>query len=254
MKFRPRVIPVLLIDGHKLVKTKKFNKSKSVYLGDPINAVKIFNDLNVDELVLLDITASQQKRSIDLDLVKAIGDEAFMPFSVGGGLSNFDEVKQVISGGAEKVVFNTSAFENPKLIEETANHFGRQSVCISLDIKKKRFGGYSLTSHGGKTNQKTKLEEAIINFERLGAGEILLNSVDLDGMRSGFDIELIKKASSISQVPIISCGGAGSMSDIRVAFDNGASAMAAGSLFVFHGSRDAVLINYPSKEEFSNYF
>lgn len=252
--FRPRVIPVLLIDGHRLVKTTKFNKSNSVYLGDPINAVKIFNDLNVDELVLLDISATQQKRSIDLDLVRAIGDEAFMPFSVGGGLTTFDQVKEVIAGGAEKVVFNTSAFTNPSLIEQTANHFGRQSVCVSIDIKKKTFGGYGLVTHGGKTSQKMSLEAAIGHFEGLGAGEIILHSVDRDGTRSGYDYNLIEKVSQISEVPVISCGGAHSLDDIKKAYSAGASAMAAGSLFVFHGARNAVLINYPSKEEFKKYF
>lgn len=251
--FLPRIIPVLLLKGKGLVKTLKFKDPK--YIGDPINAVKIFNDLKADELVFLDITASKEGRTVSGELVKDIGDEAFMPFGVGGGISNIDQIEQLLKAGAEKVVINTNAFLKPELITESAKIFGSQSIVVSLDAKKSLFGKYSCWIKDG--NENTKIDPIMFakKAEDMGAGEIIINSIDLDGMMTGYDIELIKSVSDSVSVPVVACGGAGNLEHISQAyFDGNAHALSAGSMFVFHGPRRAVLINYPSKSELKQLF
>lgn len=251
--YRPRVIPVLLLKNKGLVKTVSFNKSR--YIGDPINAVKIFNDFEADELVFLDITASKEKRTINLDLVKQIGDEAFMPFGVGGGIRTISDVEQILNVGAEKVVLNSVLRENPYLISEAAMKFGSQSVIASVDVKKDFFGKYRAYTNSGKKKVSTDLIDYVKRLQEMGAGEILINSITNDGLMIGFDIELTKKIAESVDVPVIACGGAGEINHLHDVVINGqASAVAAGSMFVYHGPRKAVLINYPDKASLNELF
>lgn len=251
--FLPRIIPVLLLKNKGLVKTKGFSEPR--YIGDPINAVKVFNDLKVDELIFLDITASKETRSVSIELVKDIGDEAFMPFGVGGGISNVKQIESIFRAGAEKIVINTQSVNNPNLVSESANIFGSQSIIVSLDVKKSFFGKYELWINDGNVN--TKLNPIIFakEMENSGAGEILINSINLDGTMKGYDIELIKDITEAVNIPVIACGGAGKLQDLVDAHKSGnAHAVAAGSMFVYHGSRNAVLINYPTKDEIKELF
>jgi imidazole glycerol-phosphate synthase subunit HisF len=251
--FLPRLIPVLLLKGKGLVKTVKFKDPK--YIGDPINAVKIFNDLKADELVFLDITASKEGRTVSVDLVKDIGDEAFMPFGVGGGINDIKQIELLLKAGAEKVVINTNAVHKPGLVDEAAKIFGSQSIVVSIDAKKNLFGKYGCWIKDGSENAKIDPIEFAKKAEDLGAGELIINSIDLDGMMTGYDIELIKSIADIVSVPVVACGGAGNLEHIRRAYSEGnAHALAAGSMFVFHGPRRAVLINYPSKSELKQLF
>ena len=251
--FLPRVIPVLLLKGKGLVKTVKFKDPK--YIGDPINAVKIFNDLKADELVFLDITASKEGRTVSVDLVKDIGDEAFMPFGVGGGINDINQIELLLKAGAEKVVINTNSVLKPGLVDEAAKIFGSQSIVVSIDAKKSLFGKYGCWIKDGSENAKIDPIEFAKKAEDLGAGELIINSIDLDGMMTGYDIELIKSIADIVSVPVVACGGAGNLEHLKEAyFEGNAHALAAGSMFVFHGPRRAVLINYPSKSELKQLF
>lgn len=245
--FRPRIIPVLLLKDFGLVKTTNFKNPR--YIGDPINAVKIFNDLNADELVFLDVSATRNDRKISLELINKIGEEAFMPFSVGGGISSIEEISQIIHQGAEKVILNTSLFQNPNLIKEASNNFGSQSVTVSIDVKKSYFGSYFIYSNCGKKKQKISLIDWIKRTVDLGAGEIIVNSINNDGMMNGYDLELINIVANEAKIPVVACGGAKSITDFKMAFKSGAHAVAAGSMFVYHGQRKAVLINYPGPDD-----
>ncbi len=241
--FRPRVIPVLLLKNNGLVKSVKFKDFR--YIGDPINAVKLFNDLKADELVFLDILASKENRTISLDFVDKVGNEANMPFAVGGGISRIEDIEQIIKAGAEKVVINTCATERPDFIKEAAEVFGSSTIVVSIDVKKKVFGKKQVYAFGGR--KSTGLDP--VNFARLiedmGAGEILINSIDKDGTMSGYDLELVNSVASAVTIPVVASGGASNHDDFRAAVDSYASAVAAGSMFVYHGPRKAVLINYP---------
>lgn len=250
--FRPRVIPTLLLKDKGLVKTVKF--SKPTYIGDPINAVKIFNEMEADELVFLDVSATNENRTPSFDLIKQIGDEAFMPFAVGGGIKNIADIKKIISAGAEKIVINSAAFYNKNLIDEAASVIGSQSIIVSIDVKKNFFGKYEVYVNGGKKNTSISPEKYAEEFAKKGAGEILLNSIDKDGTMSGYDLTLIKSVSSAVDIPVVACGGAGKKEDFTAAINFGASAVAAGSMFVYYGSRKGVLINYPEKEELNKIF
>lgn len=245
--FRPRVIPVLLLKNKGLVKTIQFKKPK--YIGDPMNAVKIFNDMGADELVFLDITATAENRIAPIDVIQEIGDEAYMPIAVGGGIRTFDQVKQIIAAGAEKVVINSACVSNPEVLSQSAEHFGRQSVIASIDIKKSLFGGQKVFTENGRKNTKINPLRHALQMEKMGAGEIFINSVDQDGMMTGYDLALIKEIAAAVKIPVVALGGAGNLAHMRAAIENGASAVAAGSLFVYKGPHRGVLINYPEKEE-----
>jgi cyclase len=248
--FRPRIIPVLTLKGKGLVKTIKFDKKRARYIGDPINAVHIFNDLEADELIFLDITATLENRCISPELVKTIGEEAYMPFAVGGGITNIRQIHQLISAGAEKVVINTSCIKTPELISEASRQFGNQSVVAAIDIKKNLFGKYKIYINDGSKQVNADIEQHIRTLEEMGAGELFINSIDRDGTMSGYDLALVKYVSEMVKVPVIACGGAGQLSDLAIVTSQAkASAASAGSLFIYHGSRNAVLINYPEKEE-----
>ncbi|HIN39766.1 MAG TPA: glycosyl amidation-associated protein WbuZ [Flavobacteriales bacterium] len=250
--FRPRVIPCLLLKDKGLVKTIKFKDP--TYVGDPMNAVKIFNDAKADELVFLDITATNEGRTPDIDIIRNIGEEAFMPFAVGGGINKIEQVQALINAGAEKVVINTAAVENPAFLSEIAEIFGRQSVVVSLDVKKNN-GAYTIVTNSGKKEHNLDLIDTVKLMESSGAGEIIINSIDKDGTQEGYDLELIKMVSQEVQIPVIAIGGAGSYEDLTEAvIDGTASAVAAGSLFVFIGRKRAVLINYPDSDELQEMF
>lgn len=250
--FLPRVIPVLLLKGQGLVKTIQFDKQR--YIGDPINAVHIFNDLEADELVFLDILASKENRTISVDIVKQIGDEAYMPFAVGGGIKNSNDALALINAGAEKVILNTAFVRNPKIITEISNLIGSQSIVVSIDVKKNWLGKYQAFINGGRTKADETPMDLAKKAEQLGAGEIIVNSITHDGMMQGYDLDIIQQLSAVVNVPIVACGGAGKLLHMREAIHNGAHAVAAGSMFVYHGARNAVLVNYPQKKEIKNNF
>lgn len=251
--FLPRIIPVLLLKGKGLVKTVRFKAPR--YIGDPINAVRIFNDLKADELVFLDTDASRENRTISVDLVRTIGDEAFMPFAVGGGIGTLNQMEVIFKAGAEKVVINTQAVLNPRFIKDAANHFGSQSIIVSIDVKNTLFNKQVVKIRDGLDKTKLAPVEWAKRVEDMGAGEIMINSIDEDGKMQGYDIELTEKIAGQVGIPVITCGGAGCLEHLRQGFEQGhAHALAAGSLFVYHGPRKAVLINYPTKKEVSKLF
>jgi imidazole glycerol-phosphate synthase subunit HisF len=246
--FRPRIIPVLLLKNLGLVKSVKFKDYR--YIGDPINAVKLFNDLGVDELAFLDILANNENHSISLDFVRRVGDEANMPFSVGGGIKSIREIKDVLSAGAEKVIMNTYAAENPDFIKEASDEFGSSTIVVSIDVRKNFFGKELTYIYSGKKSTGYDPVTFAKIVEEKGAGEIIINSIEHDGLMQGYDISLIRRISETVRIPVVALGGAGSYDDLKKAvFEGYASAVAAGSLFVYHGPRRAVLINYPTSDE-----
>lgn len=245
---RIRVIPVLLIQNGGLVKSIKFKKHQ--YVGDPMNAVKIFNEKEVDEIVILDISASKEGRAPNFQQVADIASEAFMPMAYGGGISSLDHIKRLLYNGVEKVVLNTSALDNPNLINEAAKQFGNQSIVVSVDVKKDLFGRYRVFRDRGSKNTGISAIDFAKSMENAGAGEIFLCSIDRDGTFEGYDIDLVKQVANVVSIPVVACGGAGQMNDFRKAIsEGGASAVAAGSMFVFQRPHRAVLINYPSPSE-----
>lgn len=242
---RARVIPCLLLRGHGLVKTRKFKDP--VYVGDPVNAVRIFSEKEVDELVILDIDASREGREPNYELVAEIAGECFMPVAYGGGISTLAQARKLIRCGIEKVVINSASVESTDFIREIADVFGSQAVVGSIDAKKTLLGGHRVFVKSGTIDAKLKPEDHAAILEQAGAGEIFLNSIDSDGQMQGFDLPLIQKVAHRVNVPLIACGGAGTVTHLREAIiEGGASAVAAGSMFVFHGKHRAVLINYPS--------
>ena len=244
---RVRIIPVLLIHKNGLVKSNRFKKY--TYVGDPINAVKIFNEKEVDEIVILDIDATAEGRGPDFQRLKEIAGEAFIPRAYGGGITTIEQVKDLFYLGVEKVVFNYAAVHNPSLITAAASLVGSQSVVASIDVKKNIFGKYKVYTRNG--NEKTNYEPVAFakKMQDTGAGEIFFNAIDRDGTYGGFDLELIQQMSQQVSIPLIACGGASSTDDFRLAINAGASAAAAGSLFVFQRPHNAVLISYPSQKE-----
>lgn len=242
---RPRIIPVLLINSSGVVKSTKFKDF--TYIGDPINAVRIFNDLKVDELVLLDIDASKENRSISIDLVRAIGEEANMPFSVGGGIRSIETIRALTKAGAEKVILNTYALNNPSFIREAADHFGSSTISVAIDYKKKLFGSQCATTLNGTVKTNYSPLEAALLAEKHGAGELILQSIDRDGTMAGFDIETLQKVNAEVTIPVVALGGAGSKQDFEQLYRAlPINAIAAGSFFVFQGKLKGVLIQYPS--------
>ena len=248
-----RVVPILLYKDTGLVKSVKFKDHK--YVGDAINAVKIFNEKEVDEIVLLDITTTPNSRKPNLHLIADIASECFMPLGYGGGISEVNEIREILRLGVEKVCINSSAVDNPDLIREAAKLFGNQSIVVSIDAKKKSFGKYEVCTHGG--NKATGLDVMVYvrQVEQMGAGEILLNSIDRDGTMQGYDLELLKKVTQVVDIPVVACGGAGKVQDFLDAVSiGGVAAVAAGSMFVFHGRHRAVLISYPPYKELKKAF
>ncbi len=242
---RIRVIPSLLIQNRGLVKSIKFKDHK--YVGDPINAVKIFNEKEVDEILILDRTAGLN--GPDIDRIKDIASEAFMPLGYGGGISTLTQIKQLINCGVEKIVLNSNAFKNPDLVREGARYVGSQSIVVSIDVKKNLLGKYKVFIENGTKNTSIDPSDHVKKMVDAGAGEILLTSIERDGTFKGYDCDLIQQISSIVDVPVTAAGGAGTALDFMRAIQSGASAVAAGSMFVFQGPHRAVLISYPSQTE-----
>ena len=244
---KTRVIPCLLLKGKGLVKTVKFKNPK--YIGDPINCVRIFNDKEVDELIFLDITATLDKRKPQFDLLEKISSECFMPFGYGGGINNVDVAKQVLKQGAEKIIVNSSAM-NLEFLKEASSIFGSQSMVVAIDVKRNFLGKYHCYTHSGTKNTRLNPIDLAKKVESNGAGEIFVNSIDRDGTMTGYDLDLIKMISDNVNIPVVASGGAGHLLDFQKAVDRGgATAVAAGSLFIFQGPHKAVLINYPSQDE-----
>ena len=245
---RPRVIPTLLLENGGLIKTTKFKKP--VYIGDPINAVKIFNDKEVDELILLDVTASMEDRKPNFEQIEEIVSESFMPLGYGGGIRSVSDIEKLFKIGIEKASLNTAAVENPTLVTEAAEVFGSQSIVISIDVKKNLFGKKQVFIRRGSKNTKLDPVEFAKKAESLGAGEIYLTSIDREGSMQGYDLDLIKAVSNAVSIPVIANGGAGKVEHFSEALHQAnASAVTAGSMFVFHGPLRGILINYPEQEE-----
>ncbi len=244
---RIRVIPVLLIHDGGLVKSVQFKNYR--YVGDPINTVKIFNEKEVDEIIVLDISATAQNRNPNLSLIKEIASEAFMPLAYGGGVKNLEEIKALISSGVEKVVINAAAIEQPYLIREAAEYVGSQSVVVSIDVKKNVLGKYRVVTHNSRKISNLNPVLFAKKMEEYGAGELFINAVDKDGTYRGYDLTLIKSITREVTIPVIACGGASVLEDFKKAIDYGASAVAAGSMFVFQRPHQAVLISYFSQQE-----
>ncbi|NEX64027.1 AglZ/HisF2 family acetamidino modification protein [Noviherbaspirillum galbum] len=238
-----RVIPCLLLRNGGLVKTVRFDEPR--YVGDPINAVRIFNEKEVDELVFLDISARAAETGPNFELLADIASEAFMPFGYGGGVRTIDQVKRLYALGVEKVIINSAAVEQPGLVTEAASLAGISGVVVSIDVRRNWRGRYSVHTRSGRHDAKLDPVEHAQEMEKRGAGEILLNAIDRDGMMEGYDLELVRRVAQAVSIPVVAAGGAGSCSHLRQAVDAGASAAAAGSMFVFHGKHRAVLITYP---------
>lgn len=242
---RTRVIPCLLLRRSGLVKTRKFKEP--TYIGDPVNAVRIFNEKEVDEIVVLDIDASREGREPNYDLIAEIAGECFMPMAYGGGIRTLDQVRRLIRCGVEKIVINSAALDDLRIVRDVAGIFGSQAVVGAIDVRRTLFGGLRVLGKSATVETKLQFEDHLVRLQEAGAGEILLNSVDRDGMMDGYDLELVRSASHRVTVPLVVCGGAGTPQHLREARDAGASALAAGSMFVFHGKHRAVLISYPSE-------
>lgn len=242
---RVRIIPVLLLQNGGLYKTVKFQKP--AYIGEPINTVKIFNEKQADELILLDFTASKEKRQIDFKKINQIAGEAFMPMAYGGGIQSFEDAQKVFDAGFEKIVLNSIMFSDANVIEKVASVYGAQAVIGAVDVKKTLFGKYKVYSHSGTINTGYDPQLWIKKLEQLGVGEIMLNSIDKDGTWEGYDAALINTISHSIKIPLIACGGASGMDDFKKAIDAGASAVAAGSVFVYQKKGMGVLISFPSE-------
>ncbi len=244
---RPRIIPVLLIDDRDLIKTINFKKP--TYLGDPVNALKIFNRKGIDEMAVLDISASKRGVEPDFELLTDMASEAFMPLSYGGGIKTLDQVRKLLAIGYEKVVLNTSLVEDEQLVKDAVALAGSQSVVASIDAKLVKGQYKCVICDGTKVIDMTPVELAK-HAEELGVGEIFLNSIDRDGMMTGYDTKLINEVVEAVSIPVTACGGAGGISDLKDALQNGhAHAAAGGSMFVFYGRLKAVLITAPTEEE-----
>ncbi|HEX6361930.1 MAG TPA: AglZ/HisF2 family acetamidino modification protein [Albitalea sp.] len=241
---RVRVIPALLLRDESLVKTVRFGDF--VYVGDPCNTVRIFNELEVDELVFLDIAATRAGRPPHLALLADIANECFMPLAYGGGIRTFEDAQAVFRVGFEKVVINTAAVENPALVTRLAEHYGSQAVIVSIDVKRDLFGHWKVRTRAGTTDAGRDAVSWAKEAERLGAGEILLTSIDREGTWDGFDVALVKAVADAVQVPVIAHGGAGSLDHVAdVVKRGGASAVALGSMVVFQKKGMGVLVNFP---------
>lgn len=239
-----RVIPCLLLQDGGLVKTRRFGPAR--YVGDPINAIRIFNEKYVDELVLLDIQASRTGAQPDYDLIARIAGECFMPLCYGGGIRTLEQARRIVACGVEKIAVNSMAIERPDLLRELSDELGASSVVASIDVKRDLFGRERVFDPGRRRTTRLDPVAHARAVVEAGAGEIFLNNVDRDGEFCGFDVDLIRRTTQAVNVPVVACGGAGRLEDMRAAVAAGASAAAAGSMFVFYGPHRAVLINYPS--------
>lgn len=247
-----RVIPTLLLRNAGLVKGVKFKNHK--YVGDPINAVKIFNEKEVDELVFLDISATIEKRKPNYELLADIASQAFMPFGYGGGLTSVNDIERLFKIGVEKAIINSGAAYDLSLITEASKVAGSQSIVVSIDVKKSMLGKYYVYTRSAQLNTKLDPVEFAKRAEDAGAGELILCSIDREGTGSGYDEKIIKDVTASVNIPVVVSGGAGNLHHFKQAVDAGASAVSAGDMFIFHGKHKAVLITYPEYDELVNLF
>lgn len=247
-----RVIPALLLKNGGLVKTRRFSDSQ--YVGDPINAIRIFNEKEVDELVVLDITASRDRREPDFGLIEQFAGECFMPLGYGGGIRTVEQARRLFALGVEKVVIQSAALHDLSFISRVADECGSQSVVVSIDVKQNWLGKTKLYSSSSRSTDSRDWLDFTAAAVSAGAGEVLLNAVDRDGVMEGMDLGLIREASERVSVPLVAVGGAGSLAHVKAAVDAGADAVAAGAFFVFHGPHRAVLITYPGYDELERLF
>lgn len=250
---RVRVIPCLLLKNESLVKTVKFKEFN--YVGDPVNTVRIFNELEVDELSILDICATKEKRPPNFKILEKLANECFMPLSYGGGIRNFEDAKRIFSIGFEKVVLNSIVFEDPKLLTQISDVYGSQAVVVSIDYKKNIFGSNVLYSKAGTQKENVNLLEWVQEAENLGAGEVLLTNIDRDGTWSGYDIKTMLEISSRISLPLVANGGARDIASLVEAIRvGGASAVGVGSMVVYQKKDMGVLINFPDKKKLKEAF
>lgn len=246
--YRPRVIPCLLLQNKGLVKSVQFRNHR--YIGDPLNAVKLYNDLRADELMFLDIRATGQNRTIDVELVRQIGDETNMPFTVGGGIRTLSAIESLIRAGAERVCLNSFALQHPAFVAEAAAEFGSSTIVVCLDVKKSLFQKEQVYTHAGSRSTGRSVPDAARQMADLGVGELVVQSIDHDGMMGGYPVELIRKVAEAVPVPVVALGGGGTFEHVKQIVTEGrASAASAGSMFVYHGPRRAVLISFPPPAE-----
>ena len=250
---RPRIIPSLLLHDKGLVKTVNFKSPK--YVGDPINAVRIFNEKEVDELAFFDIDATVLNKEPDYTLIEKLANQSRMPLCYGGGVKTIGQAQKIFGLGIEKIALSSAVIKTPQLVTQIAERVGSQSVIVVLDIKKKLLGGYEVYTHNGKNSTGINPIRFAKELEQLGAGEIIINSIDQDGVMKGYDLALIEKIAESISIPLTVLGGAGSLADIKKVIDrHGVIGVAAGSLFVFKGPYKAVLINYPTQIEKNKIF
>ena len=244
---RKRIIPTLLLENKKLVKTVKFKERK--YIGDPLNAVKIFNEKFVDELIILDIKQNKSNNEIDYEFLKDLFSECFVPVTYGGGISSLNEADKIFKLGVEKICLNSMILEDKQILKSFVKKFGSQSIVVSIDVKKNLFNKYKIFNNKlNKFEKKLDLIDYIKELENFGVGEIVINSIDQDGIMKGMDLNLIKLSNKIVNLPVVYVGGIGSILDIKKAFKYEISGVSAGSFFVFYGPHKAVLISYPHNE------
>ena len=245
---RPRVLPALLLQGGRLVKTVRFRKPR--YVGDPINAVRIFNEKEVDELIVIDIDAGRAGVSIPLKLITRIAGECFMPMTYGGGIRTLDQIAEIMAAGVEKVSINRAAVTDRGFVARAAKRFGSQSIVVSIDVRRRLFGQYEICVDGGRRRAGLEPVSLALELESEGAGEILLTSINQEGTMTGYDVDLVRRVASAVSIPVIACGGAGSIDDvIGVVCDAGAAAAAVGSMAVYQGRNRGILIGFPTRKQ-----
>jgi cyclase len=245
--FRPRLIPVLLVHENALVKSIQFKNHR--YLGDPLNAARLFNEMGADELIVLDISAGKKKRSIDPKLVESISNETRMPLAVGGGVSDLSTIRQLIEAGAEKIIIGSAAIENPSFVAAACTAFGSSTITVCLDVKQSFFGKHYIATQNGQIAHPVDVVKTAIDMEKMGVGELILQSIQSDGTMKGYDIKTLQEIDQAVSIPIVALGGAGTMTDIQTLRQQTTiSAFAASSLFVYHGKNKGFLIHYPSAQ------
>ena len=249
----PRIIPTLLLSDDMFVKTTKFRKP--VYIGDPVNTINLFNKFEVDEIVVLDISCSRKRKKPNFDLIVELASECWVPLSYGGGIRSVDDARRILNSGVEKVIFESLFHLNANELRKCVNQFGSSSVVVCLDVKKTFFGKYSLRTLSNRKNSGFSLDEALEMIVDIGIGEVIVNNISRDGTLLGYDCELLRYVSKHINCPVIALGGASCLKDFKEAIDNGASAAAAGSFFVFQNNNtDSILIHFPERHEIENLF
>jgi cyclase len=243
----PRIIPCLLLYNDFFVKTKKFKKID--YIGDPINTVNLFNKFEVDELIILDIGCARYGVGPNIQLIEKLSAECWIPITYGGGIRKMEQANEIFNSGVEKIVLDSVLHDDPEFVKSLVRRFGSSSIVATVNVKSTWLDKNKVYTHAGKKKCKTELEQLLFNIEQMGAGEILLNAIDRDGVMSGYNLELVRHCTKLLNIPLIVCGGASSITDFKQAIHSGASAAAAGSMFVYQKSNAGVLINYPERKE-----